>query len=87
MSPHHQLYVLEFTTAAPSGPPAIGAGKLVLAKDDGDIEEILTELTFPVGNMAFGPGGALYLSNYSAFSGRTGMKGEILRVEVPPDED
>ena len=51
------------------------------------IEEILTGLTFPVGNMAFGPDGALYLSNYSAFSGRTGKKGEILRVEVPSDED
>ena len=31
------------------------------------IEEILTGLAFPVGNMAFGPDGALYLSNYSAF--------------------
>jgi hypothetical protein len=37
--------------------------------------------------MAFGPDGALYLSNYSAFSARSGHKGEILRVEVPPDED
>jgi hypothetical protein len=87
VSRHHQLYVLEFTTAVPPGPPAIGAWRLVLAKDDGDIEEILTGLTFPVGNMALGPDGVLYLSNYSAFSGRTGMKGEILRVEVPSDED
>jgi hypothetical protein len=59
----------------------------VLAKDDGDIEPILARLTFPVGNMAFGPDGALYLSNYSAFSGKSLHTGEILRVEVPFDED
>jgi hypothetical protein len=82
-----QACLYESATAVPPGPPAIGAGKPVLAKDDGDIEEILTGLTFPVGNIAFGPDGALYLSNYSAFSGRPGMKGEILRVEVPSDED
>jgi hypothetical protein len=82
---HHRLYVKEFSTAG--GPPAIGAGKLVLAKHDGDIEEILTGLTFPAGNMSFGPDGALYLSNYSAFFGRSRHTGEILRVEVPFDED
>jgi len=87
VSPHHRLYVLEFTTAVPPGPPAIRAGKLVLAKDEGEIEEILTGLTFPVGNMTFGRDGALYLSNYSSFSGRSWHKGEILRVEVPWDED
>ena len=85
MSPHHGLCVLEFSTAR--GRPAIGAGKLVLAKDEGEIEEILTGLTFPVGNLAFGPDGALYLSNYSAFSARTGRTGEILRVEVRSGED
>jgi hypothetical protein len=37
--------------------------------------------------MAFGPDGALYLSNYSAFFGRSRHTGEILRVEVPFDED
>ena len=82
---HHRLYVKEFSTAG--GPPAAGAGKLVLAKDDGDIEPILARLTFPVGNMAFGPDGALYLSNYSAFSARTGHTGEILRVEASSDPD
>jgi hypothetical protein len=82
-----RLYVLEFTTVAPAAPPTIGAGKLVVAKDEGETEEIVTGLTFPVGNMAFGPDGALYLSNYSVFSGRSGHKGEILRVEVPRHED
>ena len=85
VSPRHRLYVLEFSDA--NAPPTIGAGKLVLAGEDGEIEEILTGLTFPVGNMAFGPDGALYFSNYSAFFGRTGRKGEILRVEVPFHED
>jgi hypothetical protein len=37
--------------------------------------------------MAFGPDGALYLSNYSTVFGRSRHTGEILRVEVPFDED
>jgi hypothetical protein len=43
----------------------------LLAKNDGDINENLMGLTFPVGNIAFGPDDALHLSNYSGFSRRT----------------
>jgi hypothetical protein len=82
VSPQHGLYVLEMATNP--GLYAPQTGKLVLAKDDGDIQEILTGLTFPVGNMAFGSDGALYLSNFSTFSPG---QGQILRVEVSSHED
>ena len=71
------LYVLELSTVP--GRPTPGTGKLVLLKDD-QIEEILTGLSLPAGNMAFGPDGALYLSNLGA-SG-TPEVGQIVRVEV-----
>jgi hypothetical protein len=57
------LFVLELSTAP--GGPMPGAGKLILSRDD-RIKEILTGLNFPAGNMAFGPDGALYLSNFSS---------------------
>ena len=75
-------FVLELSTAP--GGPMPGAGKLVLSRDD-RIEEILTGLTFPAGNMAFGPDGALYLSNFS--STPTPGAGQIVRVEVGSSED
>jgi len=76
------LYVLELSTVP--GRPTPGTGKLVLLKDD-QIEEILTGLSLPAGNMAFGPDGALYLSNFGA-SGTPGA-GQIVRVEVSSPED
>ena len=76
------LFVLELSTAP--GGPMPGAGKLILSKDD-QIEEILTGLTFPAGNMAFEPDGALYLSNFS--STPTPGAGQIVRVEVGSPED
>src|SRR5215471_3734212 len=76
------LYVLELSTVP--GRPTPGTGKLVLLKDD-QIEEILTGLSLPAGNMAFGPDGALYLSNLGA-SGTPGA-GQIVRVEVGSPED
>lgn len=82
VSPEHGLYVLELATNPGLWAPQ--TGKLVLARDDGDIQEILTGLTFPVGNMAFGSDGALYLSNFSTFSPG---QGQILRVEVSSHED
>jgi hypothetical protein len=76
------LYALELSTLP--GRPAPGTGKLVVLKDD-QIEEILTGLTLPAGNMAFGPDGGLYLSNISAVP--TPGAGQIVRVEVGPTED
>jgi hypothetical protein len=77
-----RLYVLELSTMP--GPPTPGTGKLVLAKDNGEIEEILMGLTLPAGNMTFGPDGALYLSNFSAVA--TPGAGQIVRVEIEPRE-
>lgn len=76
------LFVLELSTAP--GGPMPGAGKLVLSRD-GQIDEILTGLTFPTGNMALGPDGGLYLSNFSAVP--TPGAGQIVRVEVGSPED
>jgi hypothetical protein len=78
-----RLYVLELSTEP--GRPTPGTGKVVLAKDGGEIEEILTGLTLPAGNMAFGPDGALYLSNFSAIA--TPGAGQIVRLEVRSPED
>ena len=75
------LYVLELSTVP--GRPTPGTGKLVLLKDD-QIDEILTGLTLPAGNMAFGPDGALYLSNFGAVA--TPGAGQIVRVEVRSPE-
>ena len=80
-----RLFVLELSTAP--GAPTPGSGKIVMARDTGEIEEILTGLTFPAGNMAFGPDGALYVSNFSNLGTPGG--GQILRVEgrVLEDQD
>ena len=81
-----RLCVLELSTE--TGRPAPGTGKLLLAKDSGEIEEILTGLTLPAGNMAFGPDGALYLSNFAAspIPGAGQGGGQILRVELGSPE-
>jgi hypothetical protein len=77
-----RLYARELSTLP--GRPTPGTGKLVVLKDD-QLEEILTGLTLPAGNMAFGPDGGLYLSNFSALP--TPGAGQIVRVEVGPTED
>jgi hypothetical protein len=77
-----RLYVLELSTAP--GRPTPGTGKLVLSSGD-QITEILTGLTFPAGNMAFGPDGALYLSNFA--SSATPGAGQIMRVELRASQD
>jgi len=76
------LYALELSTLA--GRPTPGTGKLVVL-EDGQIEEILTGLTLPAGNMTFGPDGGLYLSNFSAVP--TPGAGQIVRVQVGAQED
>jgi len=76
------LYALELSTLP--GRPTPGTGKLVTL-EDGQIEEILTGLTLPAGNMAFGPDGGLYLSNFSAVP--TPGAGQIVRIQVGSPED
>ena len=76
------LYALELSTLP--GRPTPGTGNLVVLKD-GQIEEVLTGLTLPAGNMAFGPDGGLYLSNFSAVP--TPGAGQIVRVQVGSPED
>jgi hypothetical protein len=76
------LYALELSTLP--GRPTPGTGKLVVLKDD-QIDEILTGLTLPAGNMAFGRDGGLYLSNFSAVA--TPGAGQIVRVQVGSPED
>ncbi|WP_158793414.1 ScyD/ScyE family protein [Granulicella sp. L60] len=72
------LYVLELSAAA--GYPTPGDGKVVRVTRSGDIEDVVTGLSVPTG-MAFGPDGALYISNLGAAP--QGTPGQIWRVEVP----
>jgi hypothetical protein len=53
--------------------------------ESGAIEEIVTGLVLPTGNMAFDPDGALYVSNYGAVA--TPGTGQIVRIEVKPTEE
>jgi hypothetical protein len=72
------LFVLELATAP--GFPAPGTGKVVRLHDSGEIEEIVTGLVFPTGNMAFDAEGALYLSNFGTVT--PPGTGQILRIEM-----
>jgi hypothetical protein len=51
------LFVLELSTAP--GSPVPGTGKVVRLHETGAIEEIVTGLVLPTGNMAFDADGAL----------------------------
>jgi hypothetical protein len=53
--------------------------------ESGAIEEIVTGLFVPTGNMAFDAEGALYVSNFGADS--TPGTGQIVRIEVKPTEE
>lgn len=78
------LFVLELSSAP--GFPSPGNGKVLRLHETGDIEEIVTGLVLPTGNMAFDEDGALYVSNFGAVS--TPGTGQIVRIEVePPAED
>jgi hypothetical protein len=76
-----RLFALE--TSAPatsSGPPTLpGTGRVVLIRNDGSLQPVVTGLTFPTA-MTFGPDGMLYISNFGF--GFPPGKGEVLRVEV-----
>lgn len=76
-----RLYALESTTSEGS-PPVPGTGRLVrLAPRSAEVEAIATGLTFPT-SMAFGPDGALYVSNFG-FGFPPGA-GQIVRIAMPP---
>jgi hypothetical protein len=77
------LFVLELSTAL--GFPVPGTGKVVRLHETGAIEEIVTGLVLPTGNMAFDADGALYVSNFGAVS--TPGSGQIARIVVEPTED
>jgi hypothetical protein len=78
-----RLYVLEFSTVP--GDPTPGTGRVVRLLESGAIEEIVTGLVVPTGNMAFDADGRLYVSNFGAAPDGTG---QIVRIEVQlPAED
>ena len=79
----NNLFVLELSTAP--GFPVPGTGKVVRLHETGAIEEIVTGLVLPTGNMAFDADGALYVSNFGAVA--TPGTGQIVRIEVKPTED
>jgi hypothetical protein len=77
------LFVLELSTARDF--PVPRTGKVVRLHESGAIEEIVTGLFLPTGNMAFGADGALYVSNFGAVS--TPGTGQIVRIDVKLTED
>jgi hypothetical protein len=77
----HRLYVLEMTTDRQF--PSPGLGRVVRVARHGDLKIIASGLALPTG-MTFGPDDNLYVSNWGF--GPPGM-GEILKIEVPDDDD
>jgi hypothetical protein len=71
-----QLYALETSTAA--GFPTAGTGKVVRVTAAGTVEDVATGLSFPTA-MAFGPDGALFVSN----DGYGAPTGEVVRIGLP----
>lgn len=74
--PDGLLYAVEFSDA--NGYPTPGDGKVVRLNRKGLVEDVVTGLTVPTG-MAFGPDGAMYISNAGAAPAGAG---QILRVET-----
>jgi hypothetical protein len=76
-----QLYALEMTTMPGlPGPTWMGQGKVVRVTADGGLETVASGLTLPTG-MAFGPDGALYVSNLGF--GTPPGAGQIVRITLP----
>ena len=76
--PDGLLYALELSAGA--GFPSPGAGKVVRVNRSGNVEDVVTGLSFPTG-MTFGPDHRLYISNFGV--GAPGS-GQIVRVDVSP---
>jgi sugar lactone lactonase YvrE len=62
------------------GPTWMGQGKVVRVTADGGLERVASGLTLPTG-MAFGPDGALYVSNLGF--GTPPGAGQIVRITLP----
>jgi hypothetical protein len=76
-----QLYVLEMTSVPGlPGPSWAGQGKVVRVAADGSLVTVAGGLTLPTA-MAFGPDGALYVSNLGF--GTPPGAGQIIRITVP----
>jgi hypothetical protein len=76
-----QLYVLEMTSVPGlPGPTWAGQGEVVRVSAAGTLETVAGGLTLPTA-MAFGPDGALYVSNLGF--GTPPGAGQIVRVTVP----
>jgi hypothetical protein len=78
IGPDGLLYVLELSDFAANG-PAPGMGKVVRVKRSGDLQDVVTGLSFPTG-MTFGPDQRLYVSNLGVPGG---SMGQILRIDLP----
>jgi hypothetical protein len=78
IGPDGLLYVLELSDFAANG-PAPGMGKVVRVKRSGDLQDVVTGLSFPTG-MTFGPDQRLYVSNLGIVGGAAG---QILRIDLP----
>jgi hypothetical protein len=78
IGPDGLLYVLELSDFAAKGPTP-GMGKVVRVKRSGDLQDVVTGLSFPTG-MTFGPDQRLYVSNVGVPGG---AGGQILRIELP----
>ncbi len=78
IGPDGLLYVLELSDFAANGPTP-GMGKVVRVKRSGDLQEVVTGLSFPTG-MTFGPDQRLYVSNLGIVGGAAG---QILRIDLP----
>jgi hypothetical protein len=78
IGPDGLLYVLELSDFAAQGPTP-GMGKVVRVKRSGDLQDVVTGLSFPTG-MTFGPDQRLYVSNLGIVGGAAG---QILRIDLP----
>jgi hypothetical protein len=78
IGPDGLLYVLELSDFAADGPTP-GMGKVVRVKRSGDLQDVVTGLSFPTG-MTFGPDQRLYVSNLGIVGGAAG---QILRIDLP----
>ena len=78
IGPDGLLYVLELSDFAANGPTP-GMGKVVRVKRSGDLQDVVTGLSFPTG-MTFGPDQRLYVSNLGIVGGAAG---QILRIDLP----
>lgn len=79
-----RLYVLENGKSGtdPMGPPVQpGTGRVLRVASSGDLQEVVTGLTFPTA-MTFGPDGMLYISDVGYGPPSNAGGGQIVRADV-----